>query len=387
MDPTPNYCKIYDSFNLTPTLSVSDNVNYYTGADNPGFKEYLNTNIDKKKYNCDTVIYEKIEKLKKSFNNPDFLTISRKLNPFDKLGNSVFISKDAVKLGNVDAVIPFTGVRFTPLLMQDNIKLTFCDLAGAPGAFSQYIKYRYPNAVGYGISPIEKNQSLNWKRDVLGKNYNIFYGGDNSGDLLKVSDQFINFVLNDNEGVDLVTANAGIDGIHQDDEYNMSSFLLSECYIALHVLKYGGYLVIKTYSTVSMIVEHIIYLLSTCFEKIAFIKPISSRPDTSEKYLVCLNINNNIEKQKKIFKNAYLQIKKNKNLSGLIDHTPDDFKKWLTYNNNLFLKQQHVACSSIYDAINGKEIDTENYNLSKIFTLWSLPDNKTKKDDLIKAYY
>lgn len=392
MDPTPSYCKIYDSF-FTSVKETKHIVNYYTNIDEHNYVKNISTDINENIYNCEKSLYYSIQETKELFYNQDFLYVRNELNPFEKLGTSIFINRAGVKLGNIDAIIPLTGSRFTPLFTYNPSRiLKFCDLAGGPGAFSQYIIYRYPKSIGYGITLTDKNQSLNWNKKVLGKNYNFFYGneGKGNGDLLKFSDQFIEFVNKNEDGIDLVTADAGIETEtnFKNEEHNMTPLFLSQCFVALHVLKRGGNFVIKTFDTVLKISEHIIYLLSICFDKIAFIKPISSRPANSEKYLVCIGLKNNIEKEKNIFQESYIDyIKYNKKISSLISDTSLNFKNWLKQNNNLILKNQYKTCSLISDVLSGQEIDKpEDYNLNKIFTLWALPDNKTKKEDAIKAY-
>ena len=65
--------------------------------------------------------------------------------------------------------------------------------------------------------------------------------------------------------------------------------MYAEIYLALICLKEGGTYILKIFDIFNLNTIQLIYILSICFEEIFFIKPKTSRPSNSEKYVVCKN--------------------------------------------------------------------------------------------------
>lgn len=90
---------------------------------------------------------------------------------------------------------------------------------------------------------------------------------------------------------DLITADGGfdfsVDFNHQEE--NFVRLLLSEIYTALSIQKAGGTFIIKVFDTFTEETMCLISILKMMYEKVYFIKPFTSRPANSEKYLVCIN--------------------------------------------------------------------------------------------------
>ena len=101
--------------------------------------------------------YDELQKLKENLGNIDS-SINRAVNPFESIGNSIFMSRAGVKLANIDAVYQLNGSLANIFSLQSEAPntyttpLTFCDIAGGPGAFSEYIFWRNPSSSGYGIT-------------------------------------------------------------------------------------------------------------------------------------------------------------------------------------------------------------------------------------------
>ena len=125
-------------------------------------------------------------------------------NPFENIGHSVFFTRAAVKLAAVDALYNLTlfNVGILSYTARSTLPFTFCDIAGGPGSFTQYLLYRLPRAVGYGIT---LKGRLDWNLSKLdSERFQPFYGSKNDGDLFHAYREYIQYVRSFAiEGVDL----------------------------------------------------------------------------------------------------------------------------------------------------------------------------------------
>jgi 23S rRNA U2552 (ribose-2'-O)-methylase RlmE/FtsJ len=330
----------------------------------------------------------------------------RRNNPFESVGNSIFLNRAAIKLANIDAIYHLTGlisnyVRKTV----DNI-FKFCDLAGGPGGFSEYLLYRCPQSLGYGIT-LKGEKGLDWSIDKLDLNrFKIFYGDDNTGNLYTNWNWFIDKVgALDGENIDLIVADGGFDvdtsGDYERQEFLTSRLILTECLIGLSLLKKGGSFVVKVFDTVTEISAQTLYILSCCFEKISIFKPVSSRWGNSERYVICwsrhgresivpyVNLLREITKYYKTPPNN-----KNSNSEGVFvssflkNKLPEDFTLWLTLQNNQSIDRISSTFNLtvsfddyqklLADKIKISRIPT-SYDTRKALILWNLPSTPQRE--------
>ncbi|RHY14912.1 hypothetical protein DYB25_005753 [Aphanomyces astaci] len=103
-------------------------------------------------------------------------------NPWEALGRWKFVNRSAMKMAELDARLHLTksiGTR----------DLSFVDLCGAPGGFSEYLVFRanYEHVRGYGISiRVRGSSHLDWQlppsmHDLV----SISFGADDTGDLYR----------------------------------------------------------------------------------------------------------------------------------------------------------------------------------------------------------
>ncbi len=125
-----------------------------------------------------------------------------------------------------------------------------------------------------------------------GYTINLSYGETGNGDLTKL-DNIRHFATKDLSGekCELVTADGGIELVTE-EEYGLQEIMnaklfFSEILAALTVQKLEGTFVIKIYDILNDITKELITLLSGYYEQITIIKPRTSRPANSEKYVVC----------------------------------------------------------------------------------------------------
>ena len=147
-------------------------------------------------------------------------------NPFENIGNSIFMNRASVKIANIDAIFNFTqrkggllgpqevgpldpSIPMSELLeiesltpsgkntnLDRKLGYNFYDIASAPGGFSEYIQYRFPISYGWGMS---LREGLEWNREKIDmERFNILWGNDDTGNLYTNADWFSEQVRNKN---------------------------------------------------------------------------------------------------------------------------------------------------------------------------------------------
>jgi len=118
----------------------------------------------------------------------------------------------------------------------------------------------------------------------------IIYGEDGTGDILKPQNQqyFIDYVYNENQKVDLFTADGGFDvsDNYEKQETLLFPLLMASTKIGLEVLKRGGTFVLKVFDCYHHATMDLLYFLSCHFEEWTMYKPGMSRPCNPEHYFI-----------------------------------------------------------------------------------------------------
>lgn len=259
----------------------------------------------------------------------EFEEARRACDPFAVLGekqhnglnNHLFMNRSAIKLANIDAALGFCLTA----TQSDQDTLLFADICGAPGGFSEYILWRchtsglVPVCRGYGMSLTgtnEHGQGLNWKlQDTIREDrwtrsqYRICHGDDGTGDIHRWEnveslqqtifyDSSESSTENDEERgrVHLVLADGGIDAQRDVDnqEQVAQKLVVCEAAAALALLRKGGILVMKLFGFQTPVIRAVMRHFFLAFESIVAIKPISSRPASAERYVVCFGFLGNL---------------------------------------------------------------------------------------------
>ena len=179
---------------------------------------------------------------------------------------------------------------------------TFVDLCGGPGGFSEYVLWRTRNAAaGWGIS-LDTDDSLRWslrgnvRSAVERGHFRLLRGADGTGDLTRPENiaHFAETVLRATRGrgVDLALADGAfsVEGRENAQEPLTWRLILCELLAGLMVLPPGGSLMCKLFDCFEPRTVDLIYAVGVHFERVALVKPVSSRPANSERYLVCKSL-------------------------------------------------------------------------------------------------
>lgn len=312
--------------------------------------------------------YEDLQDLKKQLSGVD-ISIIKSVNPFESIGKSIFMSRESIKLTNIDAVYQLSGGLWNIHSMQTESVITFCDISGGPGAFSQYLFWRHPNSIGYGITLRNNSGKLDWK--VKNKNFTPYYGPDDTGDLYSNWNNFRDFILEKHDdGVDLAVANGVFD-----DEFKSSKILTIELYLGISCVNHHGNFVCKVFDTVNKYTYDLIYLLSLAYNDIIMFKPMSSRPADAERYIVCIDRKRNVDKVEEAFEKVINSFSNEQFVKQIFDTLPEDYTLWMDKYNNISINRQKYYINNILDVVRKKEVEIYVYNNNKALILWSLPGN------------
>jgi cap1 methyltransferase len=401
MDPSASLCIVYDSlkqeipriseiFPAERTLSSLPEFNLYMLITDGWYihdnqykltpqYDLISTTQNLPPYYSDIKKYEILQEVKNAFESDNFIKARDAMNPFEKIGRSIFSNHDAIKLSNIDSVHHVTNQTFTFDAKKSNISFTFCDIASGPGGFTQYIQYRFPNSKGYGMTLL--HNKLDWDTKFLDMTkFTTFNGPDKTGNLYTNWEHFINFVLTQEpEGVDLITGNGGFDNMDKrvlyKQEFLSSRLFLTQALIGIGCSKIGGNIVIKVFDTVTSISAQILFVLSQCFNKILIFKPVSSRPSDAERYVICMGRKHIVQSYYQLLVGAASHYQETAYLASLFaESLPSEFELWLIKENNRSIDSQLIAVQNILLYLGNQTPQILTYNIPKFLIIWNLPD-------------
>jgi hypothetical protein len=240
--------------------------------------------------------------------------------------------------------------------------LKVCMLCEGPGGFAEaLIKYRDQpgyNDEYHGISlKSDNNKNIpDWKltNNQYLEKIHINYGSDGTGNIYNLSN-IIHFAEHvGKKSVDFITADGGFDfssDFNHQEEMSMQ-LIFSEILATLLIQKDGGSFVLKIYDMFTPNSLKIIHLLKRFYHRIFIVKPLTSRPANSEKYLVCTGFKR-CDDQKKYLEMIYrLVIYKNEIPEELnIDYDIDTLRNIVLYNVYYTMRQMYYIQRTI-DYIN-----------------------------------
>lgn len=84
-----------------------------------------------------------------------------------------------------------------------------------------------------------------------------------------------------------------VEGQENIQEILTKRLYVCQCYTALNSLRANGHFLTKLFDLFTPFSVGLIFLMYHCFEKITILKPNSSRPANSERYLICSKLKDN----------------------------------------------------------------------------------------------
>ncbi|XP_034107648.1 cap-specific mRNA (nucleoside-2'-O-)-methyltransferase 1 [Drosophila albomicans] len=257
--------------------------------------------LDDETQYCDPEILQHILNAKTVFDNLNDTEMRRarsRCNPFETIRSSIFLNRAAVKMANIDAMCEnmFTDPRDAQgqSLLGPNELLYFADMCAGPGGFSEYVLYRKSwEAKGFGFTLRGANDfKLDKFFAASPESFDAFYGDKDDGNIFDASNQdSLNAYIRKHtpEGVHFAMADGGfsVEGQENIQEILSKQLYLCQFVTALKILRINGSFVCKLFDLFTPFSVGLVYLMYKCFQQIAIIKPNSSRPANSERYIVC----------------------------------------------------------------------------------------------------
>lgn len=180
-----------------------------------------------------------------------------------------------------------------------NIKLF--DNAAMPGDFINCINDYYDHIEKFdwmasSYIPTNGDDDYLTDRYFLLEDYpkNWTMNDNNNGDILNMNniEDIKNQLDKLNYKPNIYTSDLGIEfknRLYEEDEYKKYNY--NQILLGLKILDKHGVMIIKQFNIFEKYTRSLISNLSLLFEKVFITKPISSKPDNSESYLICINYN------------------------------------------------------------------------------------------------
>ena len=185
------------------------------------------------------------------------------------------------------------------LALDEKQTLKCAFLAEGPGGFIEaFVRHRKERDKAktdtlFGVTLISNDRQVpSWKFSrefITSNNIKLLFGTDGDGSLYSIDniDSFIR-EIGQNE-CEYVTADGGFDFSNNFNDQELASLLLitAEIYTALSLQKLGGSFVLKIYDISLDLTKRLLFILANVYDSLSFIKPHTSRPANSEKYILC----------------------------------------------------------------------------------------------------
>lgn len=205
--------------------------------------------------------------------------------------------------------------------------------------------------------------------------------------------------------IDLITSDISLEWIDDDNarEHNMYELLINEIdYILKYQIK-GGNFVCKIFESYNLTTTKIITILSSLYNKVFIVKPLSSNFMNTEKYIICLDFklstkSNDYKNITKIFDILVNKLKKNNLNLNIVDLMPNykissviiahitqinrdvGYRQFKTFNSAVQFVQEQNYYGDVYKTHRDIQIDATKFWLD-IF----LADPKQFKEHKTKA--
>lgn len=177
--------------------------------------------------------------------------------------------------------------------IEDRNYKTFFDVCFAPGAFIEGLFNKYDIDKAYGITLYGKN-SLAVDRSII-KNPKFKQISPRNGNIYLIE----NFNRSEDiitEKLDLVVSDGGINmkTLKNENLQSLANYHLIFCEFiyGISFLKNNGVFICKLFDIFDDFINQLIMLSTLYFDQVYICKPEESRSVNSEKYLICVNFNN-----------------------------------------------------------------------------------------------
>ena len=350
---------------------------------------------------CDDELISTLFHKKDLFENiNDFNSIRIKSNPYEQINKAIFLNRAAVKMANLDFLFNLTNTSEFGKKSYSDVEpghlFYFADICAGPGGFTDYLFWRLDEcARGFGMTLSGDHDWASSYRFIksadIDRHFIRWYGEDKTGNIFNPNNiaSFRSLIEDVSQGemVSLVTADGGVavDGQENDQEKITKRLVLCQFLCALAILRKGGNFVCKVFDVLTDFNSSLLYIVGQCFEEFCIVKPYTSRPANSERYIVFLNYKDDaasvidvLSKANDIFQE--IDNKKAGDETDImtlfpIDQIPDYFAEYLRKSNEDLIKKQIIGVDEIliYASDSRFKPYEQNYIANRCLEEWHVP--------------
>lgn len=338
-------------------------------------------------------------KLDKPYENKNAYKIFRAFEPFSKVKNSIAYKTKNFNITNAWIKCYELIHQFNLIPKDKQIEITHFANAELPGSFicaiHHYIntmtqcRYRWIASSMLDKDLLEDSYGLykNFKKRWL-MNEDIKGDMSNIDDILTIGKMAYDYNLGNGKGVYLYTSDLGFDvsGDYNNQENLHLKANLGQVLCGLLSLKEGGCMITKQYTYFNQTNVSLIAALTMIFKEVNITKPMSSKEDNSEVYLVCKAL----EKNKfyasliNILKGILKPVKLTEDFS-IISSFKDNHKIPRTFINYKDLSEKFIeAINYSTKVLCQRQIAKININISIYYELEKLPISRGEAEAIIK---
>jgi len=331
--------------------------------------------INDKIADLDTVVNRKLSDLLLTYKNMiNYYNYNRSWDKHKKYSNEYeYIYSSPTSESNISVYTPVSRSFFKMWEILHDFKeelhsssaLKCMFLCEGPGGFAEAImKFRNNSRDEYYGMTLrgDNNRTVpDWK--LNGHKLNIIYGLDGTGNIYNIQNiKYLIKMFKGKNSVDFITADGGFDfsSDFNNQEDMCVKLIASEILSALYLQKPDGNLILKVFDMFNENTIKLLHVLYESYEAIHIVKPCTSRPANSEKYLICKRFKPPSSRTKQFIEGLEIFIKED-NFSKIPIH---QFNKHLMnhlvrYNTYGVMKQIQYIQKTI-DMIKNPEIKTKN---------------------------
>jgi len=281
----------YPQIRLSYYISYKNNDNSLGFNDKESNNEFNNLLNYKNKIEDlpDSKLWDKAKKLSNEY---ELIHIPNKKMKHDSISHYEPLSRSYFKMWELLKLFNFLKNKEVW-----NKKLEIACIAEGPGGFIEaFVNFRkkYFNRIDniHGITLRSTNKNIpGWNKSKLflknNRNVKIHYGQDNTGNIYNL-ENILSFRDYIQRKVDIITADGGFD--FSDDFNNQEQLsyriIFCEIVIALTIQNINGAFICKFFDMYSDFTLKLLYLLKVCYRELHIVKPLTSRPANSEKYII-----------------------------------------------------------------------------------------------------
>lgn len=352
----PHASKSMQNASINPQLSI--NIDYPSFS--LGFQHYIHANKEKLDLTDQFKEKKKVYRVVNRFNR----YIDDHDTDIDKMSKVFFDIDPKPHIAN-DDFFKYWEILCMFDLCKSSSSISSAHMMENGGALQALLLFRDMfNAKGSKSDKytIIESADENKHKDALNDKFMTYYK--------KEKPQRVN-VSNSAKKCDIVTLSCGNHWDYRNlKEQDSLKLFLEQLSVAIECQDKGSSMICKIHESYTLALNKLVYLLSELYDETYVIKPLTSKPSNSEKFIVFKGYTNKGDKVLKIIKSILSDMKSNKNLF-LVNFCkdfdlPNDFIAAIRKMNSEISNKQLINVNNIVDFINKENYFGDQYQTYRL---------------------